>query len=112
MPPPKIPPGLPAMLLARRPDVAAAEQAVVAANARIGVAMAEFYPQFSLASFVGFESANLRTLTDWKSRVASLVPGVAQPIFEGGRLKANLAATRAQYRQTVSYTHLTLPTKA
>ena len=102
MPPPKIPPGLPAMLLARRPDVAAAEQAVVAANARIGVAMAEFYPQFSLASFVGFESANVRSLTDWKSRVASLVPGVAQPIFEGGRLKANLAATRAQYRQTVA----------
>jgi len=53
---------MPAMLLARRPDVAAAEQLVVAANAQIGVAMAAFYPQFSLSSFVGFESANLRNL--------------------------------------------------
>jgi outer membrane protein, multidrug efflux system len=100
--PPEVPPGLPAMLLARRPDVAAAEQAVVAANAQIGVAMANFYPTFSLSSFVGFESANLRNLTDWKSRVASIIPGVSLPIFEGGRLKANLAATRALHQQTVA----------
>jgi multidrug efflux system outer membrane protein len=101
-PPPDVPAGLPAMLLSRRPDVAAAEQAVVAANAQIGVAMAAFYPQFSLASFAGFESANLRNLFDWQSRVASIVPGVMQPIFNRGRLKANLEATRAQYRQTVA----------
>jgi multidrug efflux system outer membrane protein len=100
--PPEVPAGLPAMLLARRPDVAAAEQTMVAANAQIGVATAEFYPQFSLSSFVGFESANLRNLTDWKSRVASIIPGVSLPIFNHGRLKANLDATRAQYRQTVA----------
>ena len=100
--PPEIPVGLPATLLARRPDVAAAEQTVVAANAQIGVAMAAFYPQFSLASLVGFESANLRSLTDWKSRVASIMAGVSQPIFNRGRLKAGLEATRAQYRQTVA----------
>lgn len=100
--PPEVPAGLPAMLLVRRPDVAAAEQAVVASNAQIGVAMAEFYPTFSLASFVGFESANLSTLGNWQSRVASIIPGVTMPIFNGGRLKANLAASRAQYRQTVA----------
>jgi multidrug efflux system outer membrane protein len=100
--PPEVPAGLPAMLLARRPDVAAAEQAVVASNAQIGVAMAAFYPTFSLASFVGFESANLNSLFNWQSRVASIIPGVTLPIFEGGRLKANLKATRAQYRQTVA----------
>jgi outer membrane protein, multidrug efflux system len=100
--PPEVPAGLPASLLARRPDVAAAEQAVVASNAQIGVATAAFYPTFSLASFVGFESANLNNLLNWQSRVASLIPGVTLPIFEGGRLKANLAATRAQYRQTVA----------
>jgi multidrug efflux system outer membrane protein len=100
--PPEVPAGLPAMLLARRPDVAAAEQAVVAANAQIGVATAEFYPTFSLSSFVGFESANLSSLGNWQSRVASIIPGVTLPIFQGGRLKANLAATRAQYRQTVA----------
>jgi multidrug efflux system outer membrane protein len=100
--PPEVPVGLPAMLLTRRPDVAAAEQVVVSANAQIGVAMAAFYPQFSLSSFVGFESANLRNLFEWKSAVASIIGGLSQPIFEGGRLKANLAATRAQYRQTVT----------
>jgi outer membrane protein, multidrug efflux system len=100
--PPEVPSGLPAMLLTRRPDVAAAEQAVVAANAQIGVAMASFYPTFSLSSFVGFESANISTLGNWQSRVASIIPGVTLPIFEGGRLKANLAATRAQHRQTVA----------
>jgi multidrug efflux system outer membrane protein len=100
--PPEVPAGLPAMLLARRPDVAAAEQAVVASNAQIGVATAAFYPTFSLSSFVGFESANLNNLVNWQSRVASIIPGVTLPIFTGGRLKANLEATRAQYRQTVA----------
>ena len=100
--PPDVPAGLPAMLLARRPDVAAAEQAVVAANAQVGVAKAEFYPTFSLASFVGFESANLNSLLNWQGRVASIIPGVTLPIFQGGRLKANLEATRAQYRQTIA----------
>src|SRR5262245_21533447 len=101
-PPPDVPAGLPAMLLSRRPDVAAAEQAVVAANAQIGVAMAAFYPQFSLASFAGFQSANLRNLFDWQSRVASIAPSLTQPIFNRGRLKANLEATRAQYGRTVA----------
>jgi len=100
--PPDVPPGLPAALLARRPDVASAEQLVVAANALIGVATADFYPRFSLASDAGFESANLRTLFDWRSRIASIIPGVSLPIFQGGRLRANLEATQAQYRQTVA----------
>ena len=100
--PPEVPAGLPAMLLRRRPDVAAAEQTVVAANAQIGVAKAALYPTFSLASFVGFESANLSTLGNWQSRVASIIPGVTMPIFQGGRLKANLEATRAIHRQMVA----------
>jgi multidrug efflux system outer membrane protein len=100
--PPDVPPGLPAALLARRPDVASAEQRVVAANAQIGVARADFYPRFSLSSAVGFESANLRNLFDWRSRIASIIPGVSLPIFQGGRLKANLEATQAFYRQTVA----------
>jgi len=100
--PPEVPAGLPAMLLTRRPDVAAAEQTVVASNAQIGVAMAAFYPQFTLSAFAGFESANLLKLAEWKSAIASIMPGVSQPIFEGGRLKANLAVARAQYEQTVA----------
>ena len=107
--PPDVPPGLPVALLARRPDVAAAEQQVAAANAQIGVAKADFYPSFSIASAVGFESANLRNLFDWRSRIASIIPGVTLPIFQGGRLRANLEATQALYRQTVAaYTNQVL----
>ncbi len=100
--PPAVPPGLPAKLLRRRPDVAEAEQNLVAANAQIGVATAEFYPRFTLTSSAGFESANISTLFNWQSRVASILPSVSIPIFQGGRLRANLDATRARYRQAVA----------
>jgi multidrug efflux system outer membrane protein len=100
--PPAVPPGLPAQLLARRPDVAAAEQNVVAANAQIGVATAALYPTFSLTSFAGFESNDPTTLFTWQSRIAEIAPSMLAPIFEGGRLKANVEATRAVYRQTVA----------
>ena len=100
--PPAVPPGLPAQLLTRRPDVAEAEQNVRAANALIGVATAEFYPRFTLTSAAGFESADVSTLFEWQSRVASILPSISIPIFQGGRLRANLAASRARYEQTVA----------
>lgn len=100
--PPEVPAGLPAALLARRPDVAAAEQMVVAANAQIGVATADFFPRFALAGSAGFESAAVQTLFNWQSRIASIVPGLSQPIFQRGRLRANLAATRARHSQAVA----------
>jgi multidrug efflux system outer membrane protein len=100
--PPAVPAGLPAELLTRRPDVAEAEQNVVAANARVGVAMADFYPRFMLSGSAGFESASARDLFDWQSRIASILPSVSLPIFQGGRLKASLAAAKAQYEQTVA----------
>jgi len=100
--PPAVPPGLPAQLLVRRPDVAEAEQNVVATNAQIGVATAEFYPRFSLTSSAGFESADLSTVFNWQSRVASIAPSISFPIFQGGRLWANLEATEARYRQAIA----------
>ena len=100
--PPVVPPGLPAQLLTRRPDVTAAEQAVVATNAQIGVAIAEFYPRFMLTSSAGFESANLASLFSWQSRVASISPSISLPILQGGRLRANLTATKARYEQAVA----------
>jgi len=100
--PPAVPPGLPAQLLARRPDVAEAEQNVVAANAQIGVATAEFFPRFMLTATAGLESADLSALFTWQSRAASILPSVSIPIFQGGRLRANLEAIKASYRQTVA----------
>jgi multidrug efflux system outer membrane protein len=100
--PPEVPAGLPAALLARRPDVASAEQMVVAANAQIGVATADFFPRLALTGSAGFESASVKSLFSWQSRIASIVPGLTQPIFQRGRLRANLAATKARHRQAVA----------
>jgi multidrug efflux system outer membrane protein len=100
--PPEVPAGLPAALLARRPDVASAEQMVVAANAQIGVATADFFPRFALTGSAGFESAGVRSLFDWQSRIASIVPGLTQPLFQRGRLRANLAAAKARRSQAVA----------
>jgi multidrug efflux system outer membrane protein len=100
--PPVVPAGLPAQLLVRRPDVAEAEQNVVAANAQIGVATAAFYPTFTLTGAAGFESANTSNLFNWRSAVASIAPSVSIPIFQGGRLTANLEATEARFRQAVA----------
>jgi len=100
--PPTVPPGLPAQLLARRPDVAEAEQNLVAANAQIGVATAEFYPRFMLTSTAGFESVDASTVFNWQSRVWAILPSISIPIFQGGRLRANLAATKARYREMVA----------
>ncbi len=100
--PPIVPPGLPGQLLTRRPDVSEAEQNLVSINAQVGVATADFYPVFTLTSTAGFESASIEHLLDWKSKIASITPAVSMPIFEGGRLKANLEAVKAQYRQSLA----------
>jgi multidrug efflux system outer membrane protein len=100
--PPAVPVGLPGELLTRRPDVAEAEQNVVSLNAQVGVATAEFYPTFTLTGAAGFESASFDHLLDWKSKIASIGPSVSIPIFEGGRLRANFDAVKAQYQQVVA----------
>jgi multidrug efflux system outer membrane protein len=102
MPLPDVPAGLPSELLTRRPDVAAAEQMVVAANAQIGVATADFFPRLALTGSAGFESAAVQSLFNWQSRVASIAGGLTQPLFQRGRLKANLEAAKARHRQTVA----------
>jgi multidrug efflux system outer membrane protein len=100
--PPSVPPGLPGSLLLKRPDVAEAEQNIVAANALVGVATANLYPTFGLTGSGGFESGALASLFDWQSRVWSIAEGIVAPIFQGGRLRASLDATKAQYRQVVA----------
>jgi outer membrane protein, multidrug efflux system len=89
---PVIRPGLPAEVLNRRPDVRAAEQILRAANARIGVAEAAFYPNFSLIGGAGFESIDPKSFLDWQNRVLSLGAGVAAPVFDGGANRARFDA--------------------
>ena len=102
MVPPKVPAGLPAELLRRRPDVALAELNLVAANAQVGVAIAEFYPKLRLSGAAGFESVDIKHAIDWSSRFWSIGPSLTIPIFEGGQLNANLDQTRARYGELVA----------
>ncbi len=100
--PPEIPAGLPSELLQRRPDVVAAEHNLDAANARIGVAKATFFPTIKLTGAAGFASADLGALVDWPSRIASFGPSISLPVFQGGRNRANLKAAEARYEQNVA----------
>jgi multidrug efflux system outer membrane protein len=93
--PPPIPPGLPASLLERRPDVVQAEQLLVAANANVGAAKALFFPAINLTGFLGGVSGDLATLLGNSGGVWSIGGGLLQPIFNAGRLKNNLASARA-----------------
>jgi multidrug efflux system outer membrane protein len=101
-----IPAGLPSELLERRPDIAAAERQMAAANARIGVAKAAFFPRISLTALFGFESSDISNLFKWSSRawlVGPLVGStVAQTVFDGGRNSSNLAGARAAHEESVA----------
>ncbi|HVS16033.1 MAG TPA: efflux transporter outer membrane subunit [Thermoanaerobaculia bacterium] len=89
-PGPPVPPGLPSELLARRPDLAAAEQRVVAALADLGAARASLLPQLSLTGSTGTASAELQDLLDADLSVWSLAANLLQPLFQGGRLRAGV----------------------
>ena len=99
---PAIPPALPSELLERRPDIASAERQLAAANARIGVAKAAFFPVLRLTGSAGFISAELDSLFNWDSRVWSIGPSLSLPIFAGGRNRANLAKARATFDESVA----------
>ena len=94
--PPTVPAGLPSDLIERRPDIRAAENSLIAANARIAVAKAEYFPRISLTSFLGYESGQLTSLFSGSRNIWNLAGDVTQPIFTGGRLKSNVRFTQAQ----------------
>jgi outer membrane protein, multidrug efflux system len=97
--PPEVPAGLPSALLERRPDIHASEQALVAANANIGVAKAAYFPQISLSGFLGGQSSRLANLFSGPNGAWSFVPQVSQPIFAGGRIKSGVKLAEAQRDQ-------------
>lgn len=104
--PPPLPPGLPSSLLLRRPDVASAQFTMAAANARIGVARAAFFPTISLTANGGYQSTGLSNLFLWSNRTWALgqVAGsaITMPIFDSGRNLARLDFAHAQYDEAVA----------
>jgi len=94
--PPAVPPGLPSSLLERRPDIRAAEQNLIAANADIGVAKAAYFPAISLTGFLGTQSNQLSGLFGNAASTWSFVPRITQPIFNAGRIKSGVKFAKAQ----------------
>jgi multidrug efflux system outer membrane protein len=106
--PPEVPAGLPSALLERRPDILQAEHQLVAANAQIGVAKADYFPQISLTAAGGYQSSALSKLFAGPAGLWSFGASALQPVFEGGRIRNNikLAEARAEeatlvYQRTV-----------
>ncbi len=102
LPVPPVPPaGLPSDLLEARPDVRQAESALIAANAKIGVAKAALFPSITLTGSLGRESKDLSQLFSAPSAIWSFGAGLTQPIFEGGRLRAQVDQVSAQQKQSL-----------
>ncbi|HTW94511.1 MAG TPA: efflux transporter outer membrane subunit, partial [Tepidisphaeraceae bacterium] len=106
--PGEVPPGLPSQLLLRRPDIRAAERSLAAANAEVGVAVADLFPKFSLTGDFGVESSHSQNLFDYQSRFFDIGPNMSWPIFSGGQIQANIDVQNSldrqaliAYRQTV-----------
>jgi multidrug efflux system outer membrane protein len=102
--PPEVPPGLPSSILERRPDIREAEQTLVAANAEIGAAKAQFFPQISLTGSGGGafgRSSTFSSLMSSQSAIWSYGGQVTQPIYTGGALRGNLHLAQSQYQQAL-----------
>jgi NodT family efflux transporter outer membrane factor (OMF) lipoprotein len=106
--PPALPVGVPSQLLERRPDIAASERAMAAANAQIGIAVAAYYPNLTLTGDAGFSSSAIQTLLAWPSRIWSVGTSLSETIFDAGLRRATVQqfvatynADVAGYRQTV-----------
>ena len=100
--PPEVPAGLPSVLLERRPDIRQAEQALIAANAQIGVAKAAYFPTISLTGSGGVQSFALASLFTGPAGFWSLAGSLVQPIFTAGRIRANVRLTEAQAEELVN----------
>jgi multidrug efflux system outer membrane protein len=106
--PAALPPGMPATLLTRRPDIRQMEEQLIAANAQIGAARALYFPQITLTAFLGGQSQALSAILTGPARDASIVPSAIVPIFQAGQIRAGVRLSEAQelealiaYRQTI-----------
>jgi efflux transporter, outer membrane factor (OMF) lipoprotein, NodT family len=98
---PAVPVGLPSALLERRPDIRQAEQALVAANAQIGVARAEYFPRIALTGLLGLDSRELSALLTAPARTASIGAFAAAPLFNAGRTRAGVRLSESVARELV-----------
>src|SRR6202166_1809819 len=110
LPSPVIVEGLPSQLLSRRPDVAEAEQQLIAANADIGVARAALFPSIQLTASGGYESSALTSLVSPPNRAYALTAGLTQPIFHGGALRGQVDFSHARFTELLTTYHKTLLT--
>jgi multidrug efflux system outer membrane protein len=94
---PEIPAGLPSELLRRRPDVLQAEETLIAANANVGVSVANFFPQIGLTTFLGRASPELSSFTSGAGNLWDLGGTLSGPVFQGGKLRAGYRAAKAQF---------------
>ena len=100
--PPPVPLDVPSDVLQRRPDISSAERQMAFQNAQVGIAHAAFYPQITLSGAGGWQSTQVSSLLNAPSLFWSLGADALQPLFEGGRYRANLAAARAAYEESVA----------
>lgn len=100
--PPPLPLGVPSDVLERRPDIASAERQIAYANAQVGIAKSAFYPRITLGGSGGWQSRDLSTLANAPSLFWALGADALEPVIEGGRNRANLAATRSAYDASVA----------
>ncbi len=100
--PPAVPAGLPSALLERRPDIRQAEQNLIAANANIGAAKAQYFPQITLTGLLGTQSRQLMNLFTANARNFNIAPGFTVPIFEAGRLRNGVRLTEAQQKEALA----------
>ena len=99
---PAIPGALPSQLLERRPDIAADERRMAAANEQIGIAQAAFYPTLSLSAVAGFSGTSVLNWFDWPSRFFAVGPQLSQTVFDHGRRRASSDVVLAQYDAAVA----------
>jgi len=101
-PPPAVPINVPSALLERRPDIAASERQMAAANEQIGIATAAYYPSLNLSASVGLENNSFLKWFTWPSRFFSVGPSLSETIFDAGRRRAVLTETQAAFDSTIA----------
>ena len=105
LPPAEVAVGLPSDLLLRRPDVARSERQLAAATADIGVATRDLYPRFFITGAASLQSIRASDFFNWESRALSLGPSITWPVFEGGRIRANIALQNATQQELLAAYH-------